>query len=146
MTSKFIYVHDLGQNPLAAVTMGDARISSSHLRILHIINMEAIESAIEQVKLAVQDRAWREDVLGPLINLKVKKLVETHDKLRPGTIKRKKRWESLGSAWKYISGSPDAEDLRIINKTTNSLIDQNKEQLKLTDTSRIESVICQHLY
>ena len=100
MTSKFIHVHDLGQNPLAVVAMGDARVSSSHLRILHIIDMNTIGDAIEQVKLAVEDRAWKDDMLGPLINLKLKKLLETQDKLRPGTLKRRKRWESLGSAWK----------------------------------------------
>lgn len=93
--------------------------------------MTTIENAIEQVKLVVQDKDWKDDILGPLINLKVRKLVETHSKLKPDMSKRKKRWETLGSAWKYISGSPDAEDLRILNRTTNSLIDQNNEQIKI---------------
>lgn len=44
---------------------------------------------------------------------------------------RAKRWEQLGSIWKYISGSPDAEDLRIINSTSNSLIQQNEKQIKI---------------
>lgn len=131
VTSNFIHVHDLEQNPLAVVTMGDARVSSNHLRILHKINMNTIENAIEQVKLVVRDKGWKDDILGPLINLKVRKLVETHSKLKPDRSKRKRRWETLGSAWKYISGSPDAEDLRILNRTTNSLIDQNNEQIKI---------------
>lgn len=131
VASKFLHVHDLGQNPLAVVMMGDARVSSSSLRILHRINLEGIEGAIEQIKLTVQDRVWKDDILGPLINLKVNKLTETYTKLRPVTSKRRKRWETLGSAWKYISGSPDAEDLRIINRTTNLLIDQNNEQDKI---------------
>ncbi|XP_062556363.1 uncharacterized protein LOC134221185 [Armigeres subalbatus] len=44
---------------------------------------------------------------------------------------RNRRWEALGKAWKYISGSPDAEDLKIINVTTNSLIDQNDRQIRI---------------
>lgn len=131
MASKFLHVHDLGQNPLAVVMMGDARISSSSLRILHRINLEGIEEAIEQIKLVVENRVWKDDILGPLINLKLNKLTETYTKLRPVTSRRRKRWETLGSAWKYISGSPDAEDLRIINRTTNLLIDQNNEQVKI---------------
>lgn len=131
VASKFLHVHDLGQNPLAVVMMGDARISSSSLRILHRINLEGIEEAIEQIKLVVENRVWKDDILGPLINLKLNKLTETYTKLRPVTSRRRKRWETLGSAWKYISGSPDAEDLRIINRTTNLLIDQNNEQVKI---------------
>lgn len=111
--------------------MGNARISSSYLRILHKIDMGTIEGAIQQVKIASQNSALNDDTLGPLIRLKAKKLVEIHIKLKPVMPKRKKRWESLGAAWKYISGSPDAEDLRIINRTSNSLIDQNNEQIKI---------------
>lgn len=131
VTSKFVHVHDLGQNPLGVVTMGEARISNSYLRILHKIDMNVIQDAIEQVQSIVQERAFNDDLLGPLIRLKVRKLNETHKKLKPAKSIRKKRWETLGSAWKYISGSPDAADLRIINVTTNSLIEQNNEQIQI---------------
>lgn len=93
--------------------------------------MEAILNAIDQVQRTVQERAFNDDVLGPLIRLKVKKLIDTHRKLKPVKSVRKRRWEALGSAWKYISGSPDADDLRIINVTTNSLIEQNNEQVQI---------------
>lgn len=130
-TSKFVHVHDLGQNPLGVVTIGEARISTNHLRILHKIDLNAILDAIEEVQQTVRERAFNDEVLGPLIKLKVRKLIDTHKKLKPVKSVRKKRWEALGSAWKYISGSPDAEDLRIINVTTNSLIEQNNEQVRI---------------
>lgn len=93
--------------------------------------MNIMEDAIERVRAVANDRALNDEILGPLIKLKISKLIETHSKLKPVTSKRTKRWETLGSAWKYISGSPDAEDLRIINTTTNSLIDQNNEQIRI---------------
>lgn len=92
--------------------------------------MNTIEDAIHQVQLIAQKQTLNDDILGPLIRLKVKQLFESYKKLKPIESKRKRRWEALGSAWKYVSGSPDAEDLRILNTTTNSLIEQNNEQVK----------------
>ena len=45
--------------------------------------------------------------------------------------RRTKRWDSLGSAWKFVAGSPDANDLRIINSTINGLIQNNNAQVKI---------------
>lgn len=61
--------------------------------------------------------------------MEIKKLGQSFRKLQPSA--RTKRWEQLGQIWKYISGSPDAEDLRIINSTSNKLIDQNAKQIKI---------------
>ncbi|XP_062713411.1 uncharacterized protein LOC134290317 [Aedes albopictus] len=46
-------------------------------------------------------------------------------------VKRQKRWDRLGSAWKFLAGNPDANDLRIINSSINNLIINNNEQIKI---------------
>nr|XP_049466988.1 uncharacterized protein LOC125908330 [Anopheles coluzzii] len=46
---------------------------------------------------------------------------------------RHKRWDMLGSAWKWLAGTPDAEDLRIINKTLNDLISENNAQININN-------------
>lgn len=43
--------------------------------------------------------------------------------------------EAIGQVWKWIGGSPDAEDLRIINGTLNDLIDINNQQFKVNEQS-----------
>lgn len=44
---------------------------------------------------------------------------------------RSRRWDLLGTTWKWLAGSPDAEDLRIINSTMNGLISQNNLQFSI---------------
>ncbi|XP_062537958.1 uncharacterized protein LOC134206280 [Armigeres subalbatus] len=39
--------------------------------------------------------------------------------------------DSVGTAWKWIAGSPDAEDLRIINNTFNELINETNKQIQI---------------
>lgn len=67
--------------------------------------------------------------MSSLVKARIEKLNLTFKKLQPAS--RVRRWESIGKFWKYVSGSPDAEDLRIINKTSNSLIDQNNKQINI---------------
>lgn len=115
-------IHDMGWKPLGIIKLGNARTSNSYIRVLHKIYTKAIDTAIETVKVLAHENK---------LKIKIKNLVDSFEKMKPVKTSRKKRWESLGSAWKYMSGSPDAEDLSIINSTTNSLICQNNKQVKI---------------
>lgn len=55
------------------------------------------------------------------------------DKLMKNLVpfKRQKRWDTIGTVWKFIAGSPDANDLRLINSSINSLIVNNNEQVRI---------------
>ncbi|XP_058454967.1 uncharacterized protein LOC131432615, partial [Malaya genurostris] len=44
-----------------------------------------------------------------------------------------KRWGALGRAWKWISGAPDAEDLRMITTGINDVIDNNDRQSSINN-------------
>ena len=52
------------------------------------------------------------------------------NRIRPKYL-RQKRWDSLGRAWKWMSGSPDADDLRLISKEINRAADNNNEQITI---------------
>lgn len=133
MTYSKILIHDLDRNSVAIITLGPARISNNFFRIVHRVNLNQIKDTIDSLTYAhEQDRlalGKSGDFLSPLIQMKIKKLGQSFRKLQPSA--RTKRWEQLGQIWKYISGSPDAEDLRIINSTSNKLIDQNAKQIKI---------------
>lgn len=46
---------------------------------------------------------------------------------------RHKRWDTIGTVWKFVAGSPDADDLRLINTTINNLISNNNAQVKINE-------------
>ncbi|XP_055641503.1 uncharacterized protein LOC129778561 [Toxorhynchites rutilus septentrionalis] len=75
------------------------------------------------------------------MQIKNYKLYETFLKLKP-FIKRQKRWDTIGTVWKWVAGNPDADDLRIINATLNSLITQNNKQVMINQaiSNRIQEV------
>lgn len=126
-----VRIHDLDKNPIAVIALGPARVSFNYVRIIHHIDLKPLELITEKLMAIADEKITDRHILSPLIKSKQEKLLKTFGKLKSSNIRRAKRWESLGKAWKYISGSPDAEDLKIINTTTNTLIEQNNKQMSI---------------
>lgn len=129
MTNGKILVHDLDKSPVVIINLGKAHISNNYFRILHRIDLSKIQNSVETLTYHARKNIDSNDFLSVIIQTKVSKLEQTFYKLKPFT--RAKRWDKLGSFWKYISGSPDAEDLRIINSTSNRLINENDRQIRI---------------
>ncbi|XP_061501931.1 uncharacterized protein LOC133391449 [Anopheles gambiae] len=53
--------------------------------------------------------------------------------IKPLERNKKKRWDTLGAAWKWLAGSPDAGDLRLVNTSMNELISANNLQVQIND-------------
>lgn len=143
-----LQIHDMSNNPLAIIPLGKAKAKTGYIRGMHPINLNYIEEVIVEMQSDVA-RNMNNSPLYELIKLKIKKLYETLQKLtppkqlkQPKNQKRTKRWDAIGAGWKYIAGSPDANDLRLINKTTNALIIQNNKQIMINQqiVERIQEV------
>ncbi|XP_053667379.1 uncharacterized protein LOC128717031, partial [Anopheles marshallii] len=125
-----IYIHDLSKNPLAIIPLGEAKIRIGYVRVIHPINLldlsKTIDETIELIPTEVQTES-----LEKLIQLKAMKLQETFKKVKP--FKKQKRWNTIGKVWKWVAGTPDADDLQIINSTLNSLIEENNHQVMINE-------------
>lgn len=53
-------------------------------------------------------------------------------------IRRQKRWDRVGTIWKYIAGTPDADDLKLINSSINNLVINNNQQVKINREMTIQ--------
>lgn len=120
-------IHDLNNNPLAIIPIGKAKLQLGFVRIVQPINFTIFEEIIEDFDEIIKTNKLN----GKLYQILKKKhsfLYNTYYKLKP-TIHRQKRWNTIGTVWKWIAGSPDADDLKIINYTMNNLINQNNRQV-----------------
>ena len=135
-----IHIHDLTNNPLAIIPLGKAKFKTGYVRIVHPIDLVQIDNTIANVNEEIQANPST-DPLYELMQIKNYKLYETFLKLKP-FVTRHKRWDSIGTVWKWVAGSPDADDLRIINMTLNSLITQNNKQVMINQaiSKRIQEV------
>lgn len=134
-------IRNLHQDPVLLIHHKDCKVQTGLIKILHPINITTIATNID----VLNKIARKIDINLPISQLVIQKSRELHNNLlqiKPTEQKRKRRWDALGSAWKWLAGNPDADDLRILNKTTNELIQENNQQIKINQmiTHRIEDI------
>lgn len=136
-----VHVHDLTNNPLAIIPMGNAKIKTGYVRVVHPIDLIQIGNTIAKINDDIQRNPFN-NPLYELIQIKNQKLYETFLKLKPFVTKQKRSIEIIGTVWKWIAGNPDAEDLRLINSSINSLIIQNNRQILINEAidKRIQEI------
>lgn len=130
--SKLLEIRNLNSDPVLLLKLKDCRIQTGVTKIIHPINLTNIETNI----FLFSEIARRTNTDLPMSNLILQKsrtLINNFYQLKPIKSRRHKRWDKLGQAWKWIAGSPDADDLRLINNTLNELINQNNQQVKVND-------------
>lgn len=132
MTS-YLSMRNLNADPLLLLNIGNCKIQTGTLKIIHPINLTDIQESIDYLTSSFYDKVDTRNPLGDIVKLKVKKLYNNFLQIKPPQHHRTRRWDMLGSSWKWIAGSPDAQDLRIINSTLNELITQNNQQFELNN-------------
>jgi hypothetical protein len=69
-------------------------------------------SRLMRKHLAIWHQNSNHNTLKKLLNHEVGKLHNNFYQLNPN---RFRRWDSIGKIWKFIAGTSDAEDLKLIN-------------------------------
>ncbi|XP_021702580.1 uncharacterized protein LOC110676941 [Aedes aegypti] len=121
-----IQIHDLNKNPLAIIPLGKAKIKTGYLRIIQPISLIQLHDIIQKFDDLIKKNVYNNQ-LYKLLENRNNLLHQTYLKIMPSS-NRAKRWDTIGTILKWIAGTPDADDLIIINKTMNALIDNNNQQ------------------
>lgn len=118
-------------DPIVQIKVTDCKIQMGSLKIIHPVNLTKIEESIEIITNSFYNKLTPTNPLQEVIKYRIKKLYSTLYGLKPERAHRFRRWDSLGTAWKWVAGSPDAQDLQIINLTMNNIIEQNNYQYQI---------------
>lgn len=132
-TLSNLSIRSLHDNPVLLIKIKDCKIQSGSLKIIHPINISSIQESVDYLITAFYDKPMEKTPLEQLIKYKIKTLYNNLVQITPMRAPRQKRWEAIGTAWKWIAGSPDAQDLRVINSTMNELVSQNNQQYNINN-------------
>lgn len=111
--------------------LGPCKIQTGNIRIIHPINLTDLEITINQLTDMVYRKQKNNFVLNQIGKHKIRELYANFLQIKPITHKRVRRWDIIGTAWKWIAGSPDAQDLRIIDTSLDQIISENNHQVKI---------------
>lgn len=116
--------------PILLLKLQNCFIQTGTIKLIHPINITNIETNVNSF-LEISRKIDQSLPMSNLIIRKSKQLLNNLYEIKPIRSNRHKRWDIVGKTWKWIAGSPDADDLRLINSTFNNLIDQSNEQIKV---------------
>lgn len=124
-----IEIRNVTDQSVAKILLGEAKISRGRTKMIININLSRIENITNQIKTNLEPN-FNKSELGQILQVEITKLEEKLGRisLKPNRIKR---WDYWGYAWKWISGSPDADDLQYIEESLDSLNDNNKKQMNI---------------
>lgn len=126
-------IRHLHNDLILAIESGKCRIETGNLNIIHSINLTDLEETMHKLTTTAYSRLKEDNPIRDIIKHKIKELYSNFIQIKPNIPTRWKRWDAIGTTWKWIAGNPDAHDLRIINSTLNHLIDENNVQYKVNN-------------
>lgn len=107
------------------INTGEAKIQNSNYKIIHDININIFIDIQALLEFELKKYIKVNDYLYiPLWN----ELKYTKNLLRGLIPKHKRSLDFLGTAWKWLAGSPDHEDLITITDKTNKVLKNNNKQ------------------
>lgn len=121
-------IKHLENKPILVIKHKNCKIQSGNIKIIHTVNLTDLETTINLLTNIAYTNIDGKNQLTQIVKYKVKQLYANFYQLKPSNHRRQKRWDTVGTTWKWIAGNPDAEDLRIINKTLRQLIEENNDQ------------------
>lgn len=131
--AKNLEIRNLYEDPILLIKLNTCKIQIGNIKIIHPINVTNLEKTLESINKFVNSKINDNLELYNIIDQKYKKLKSNFQQIKPPTHRRHKRWDTLGSAWKWLAGNPDAQDLRLINTTMNTLINENNAQFRINE-------------
>ena len=133
--SQELGITNLHNDPILITKHRSCKIQIGVIKIIHPINLTELETTIQILTNTVYDKIT--NPLTKIVKQKTNDMYKNFYQLRPTTPARRKRWDIIGTTWKWIAGNPDAQDLRIINNTLNNLIDENNSQYRINEQLNI---------
>ena len=95
------------------INSGKAKIQTGTFKMIHTINMDEHQELIDNLKETILQNVSHLTFLYPFLRHELEDLQEYLGRLKP---KSKRSLNFLGSAWKWIAGSPDHDDIKILGK------------------------------
>lgn len=117
---------DYTNSQLVTMNSGQAKIQTGTFKLIHTINMDEYQELIDNLEETLHQKVNQSHFLYPFLRHELKELQEYLDRLKP---KSKRSLNFLGSAWKWIAGSPDHDDFEILEKKTNKMLRNNNKQV-----------------
>lgn len=121
---------DKSNEKIVEFHIGEARIRNGFLKIVQITNIENLSTLTSRIKATAEKYLQKSPTTLDIIRAKCKKIEDSLLLLKPA-LRRKREIAWIGSAIKWIAGTPDENDFETITGRINDLTTNNNQQTLL---------------
>lgn len=95
-------IKDLKTDPLLILEVKTCKIQIGTMKIIHPINITMIEKTIDELHTSLLQKIEPSSSFYNMIKFKIYNMYSTIKQLKP---RRFRRWDTIGTVWKWIAGS-----------------------------------------
>lgn len=115
--------------PLVTIKQGNGRIIQGSFKLIHVINLKDYEEIMDRITPSIT-RIHQDNTLQPQLIHQAEVITQLISELK-GHSRAQRSINWIGSAWKWIAGSPDATDWDQIMTSQNQIINNNNQQYRI---------------
>lgn len=119
---------DYSQSEVVLIESGIGKIQTGTFKILHVINIKEYHDTLERIKDDLAKGIPDNHPLLPFLHNDITTLSHLINRLMPEE-RSKRSLDEIGTAWKWLAGSPDHDDLMLLKNKINELTDNSNNQL-----------------
>lgn len=135
---------DYSSAHLITIDDGQAKIQNGTFNFIHIINLNTYEKILRDTEEYVNINIDRNNIYYPLLKHEISQSTDILFQIKPSPSENRGRRsiDILGTAWKYLAGTPDHDDLKFIEGNLDELNRNNNQQITVNTelTKRINEL------
>lgn len=118
---------DYSNAQVIATEIGQSKIVSGTFKILHVIDLDQYNTVLTNLEETVKRDIAKKDNRYPFLIHEIRSLQDILDELRPRRFARS--IDALGTAWKWLAGTPDHDDFKLLTDQAENLLRNNENQI-----------------
>lgn len=126
MVAADIQFLDYTNSLLIPLNIGQTKIQTGNFKLIHDINIRQYQEATSEIESILDHNELKKNSLYPYI---IHELSQLKDLLHNLTPKVKRSINIIGTAWKWLAGTPDHEDFITIKQKINNVLENNNKQV-----------------
>lgn len=120
-----VQILDYTNSHLITIHLGQARLQDGNFKLIHTLDLNKYEETADDLFSEIQNKILRNSSALPFL---LHDILQVKDHLRRLKPKRKRSINIIGTAFKWIAGTPDHDDHQIVTDKINGLLVNNELQ------------------
>lgn len=127
------------KSPIVTIRVGNAWVTNGYFKLIHVIDLAKYDALVQNIEQLAAEYVKDEEI-HLVLGYHLTQIKDRLGELKDARTRRPRSINWIGSAWKWLAGTPDATDWGNLLETQTDIVQNNNEQYKinksLMDTTR----------